>query len=488
MKPFGDLVLNYLKKLHQSHNSWKKQLRFALYVQPIAILIVSFAGLIVTTDLFLHYFIDSQIDQRIQQQFAYLDQKYQNKDDYQIASTNLFEASYLILDKNSSIVFSSNGMNNENSQLQQEEILDYLHQNHSIDTFIKENNNSAQNSDAHLAEIGDDHYFLDIKQYEGQLNGVFISNSTPSEVFTVVSYVRTTPLLRFVILINCVLVFLSFIICLLAGKKYYVTSKQLQQSFEQIEENLLKTGNRQLSLPLQPMDYQEFNHMQETIEKMDQLIADGEERQKLFFQNASHELRTPLMSIQGYAESIRHGYADQPQEAAAIIFDESQKMKTLVNEILLLSKIDSQVGPMTTENLSLTDLIYDISWSLQINSKMRNIQFEHRFDADYIEINANEEYLRTAISNILSNALRYATSKIIISIESSSRPLKLTISNDGEPISDQDLPHIFERFYKGKGGQTGIGLALTKEIIEKHHGKLSVSSTERETSFQLLLP
>ena len=104
MKPFGDLVLNYLKKLHQSHNSWKKQLRFALYVQPIAILIVSFAGLIVTTDLFLHYFIDSQIDQRIQQQFAYLDQKYQNKDDYQIASTNLFEASYLILDKNSSIV------------------------------------------------------------------------------------------------------------------------------------------------------------------------------------------------------------------------------------------------------------------------------------------------------------------------------------------------------------------------------------------------
>lgn len=143
---------------------------------------------------------------------------------------------------------------------------------------------------------------------------------------------------------------------------------------------------------------------------------------------------------------------------------------------------------MTTENLSLTDLIYDITWSLQINSIMKNIQFEHRFDADYIEINANEEYLGTAISNILCNALRYATSKMIISIESSSRPLKLTISNDGEPISDQDLPYIFERFYKGKGGQTGIGLALTKEIIEKHHGKLSVSSTERETSFQLLLP
>ncbi|HEL1557239.1 TPA: sensor histidine kinase [Streptococcus suis] len=143
---------------------------------------------------------------------------------------------------------------------------------------------------------------------------------------------------------------------------------------------------------------------------------------------------------------------------------------------------------MTTENLSLTDLIYDITWSLQINSIMKNIQFEHHFDADYIEINAKEEYLGTAFSNILCNALRYATSKMIISIESSSRSLKLTISNDGEPVSDQDLPHIFERFYKGKGGQTSIGLALTKEIIEKHHGKLSVSSTERETSFQLLLP
>lgn len=488
LRLFGDSVLNYLKKIKQSIGDLQKQLRFALFFQPIAILVMSFFALIVTTNLFLNYFIDSQVDQRIQQQFLYLDQKYSQENGNPIEPTNLFEATYAILDEKSEVVYASNGLDNEYSQVHLKNILGYLKRHKIMESVIKENHNAAQSGDAQLLEVGDDHYFFDVKSYQGQLESYYIKKAASGQAYKVVTYVRTTPLIRFVVLINCVLILLSLIICLLAWRKYFVSSNKLRRSFEQIEDNLIKTGNRQLTLPMEKLDYNEFNLMQSTIEKVDGMIAASEERQKQFFQNASHELRTPLMSIQGYAESIVHELSENPHQAALVIYEESQRMKELVNEILLLSRLDSQLLPLSLETLSLTDLIYDITWALKAESQKRHITFEHNFDNDYVVVNANEDYLKTALSNIMTNALRYAKSRIVIRVDSSIRPIELAITNDGEAIDSRDLPHIFERFYKGKGGQTGIGLALTKEIIEKHFGSVSVTSTEKETTFLVKLP
>ena len=96
--------------------------------------------------------------------------------------------------------------------------------------------------------------------------------------------------------------------------------------------------------------------------------------------------------------------------------------------------------------------------------------------------------MEKAILNILTNALRYAKSQITLSANLSDSFVRLDIENDGPKISDEDLPHIFERFYKGSGGHSGIGLSLTKEIIENMGGEVTVESDETRTRFRLLIP
>ena len=488
LKRFGDSALSYLKKIKEHVRELEKQLHFALFIQPVVALFLSFITLILMTNLFLYYFIDSQVDQRIKQQFLYLDQRYGQQNNYSIEQNNLFQATYLILDKNLNVQYHSNSIDDEAAKDNNESILNLLKNKNMIKQIIKENNNATEKSDAHSFTIEDDHYYLDIKEYQGILKDYYIKASASGEKYTVVTYVRTTPLTHFIIMINCMLILLSLLIGLFTWRRQYLISLNLSRSFEQIENNLIDAGNRQLKLPMKILDYNEFNTMQTTIKQMDGQISESENKQKLFFQNASHELRTPLMSIQGYAESISNNIIDDPKQAADIISAESGKMKKLVNEILLLSKLGNKDSLIEFETISLTDLVYDVTWPFQAQAEKRGIKFTHNFEKSYTEIYANEDYLKTAISNIIMNALRYATSQITISIKVLQNATILSIANDGQAISSEDLPHIFERFYKGKDGQTGIGLAVAKEIIEKHQGDISVKSTEEETQFIILLP
>ncbi|MCD0031129.1 sensor histidine kinase, partial [Streptococcus agalactiae] len=111
----------------------------------------------------------------------------------------------------------------------------------------------------------------------------------------------------------------------------------------------------------------------------------------------------------------------------------------------------------------------------------QKISITYRPDEHEKLLKGNEELIQRAINNILSNALRYAVSHIEISYTNQ----KLTISNDGPAISKEDLPYIFDRFYKGHGGQTGIGLAMTKEIIKQHHGNIIAESDSTSTTFTI---
>ena len=97
-------------------------------------------------------------------------------------------------------------------------------------------------------------------------------------------------------------------------------------------------------------------------------------------------------------------------------------------------------------------------------------------------------YKRQAVLNILTNALRYTKSVIEIICRQDTAGISLIIADDGNGIEPKDLPHIFERFYKGSGGNFGIGLSITQEVIQQHHGTISVDSKPGKTIFQILLP
>jgi len=206
-------------------------------------------------------------------------------------------------------------------------------------------------------------------------------------------------------------------------------------------------------------------------------VERGQERQKKFFENASHELKTPLMSIQGYAEGICNGVIQDEKHAASVILSESDKMTALVEEILCLSRIESGETKLHREKISVSEIVNNCLVSLESVIIKKGIAVETHLSGS--EVLADVANLETAVTNLLSNAVKYGKSKIVILCDDHS----LSIWNDGEMLSKEDASHIFERFYIGKNGSTGIGLALTKEIIERHGWDLRLNNREDGPEF-----
>lgn len=206
----------------------------------------------------------------------------------------------------------------------------------------------------------------------------------------------------------------------------------------------------------------------------------GKEKLRDYFQNASHELKTPIMSIQGYAEGISTNVIKNHINAADIILSESERMNALVQEILLLSKMDSGHADMRRQRLDIREVIYYCISLLEAEAEKKKIEFliDINNDEEYFVL-GNESQLEKAFLNILVNALRYAKHQVKIQLQRNKKWIKTDIIDDGQGIRESDMPHIFERFYKGEsGGQHGIGLAIVKEIILLHKGKIKAVNSK----------
>ena len=191
------------------------------------------------------------------------------------------------------------------------------------------------------------------------------------------------------------------------------------------------------------------------------------ERQQTFFQNASHELKTPLMAIQGYAEGIQAGVMDTGS-AAEVILEESDRMTGLVDELLDISKIDMGRQPLTLSETDIRELLYDSIRAVEPAAAASGITIAPDFPEEPVMVKCDDTQIRRAVTNILTNGLRYARSKLCLTCRPDKRNVIIRIQDDGDGIAEGDLPHIFDRFYMGKSGKSGIGLALTREIIHLH--------------------
>ena len=211
------------------------------------------------------------------------------------------------------------------------------------------------------------------------------------------------------------------------------------------------------------------------------------ERQQTFFQNASHELKTPLMAIQGYAEGIQAGVMDTGS-AAEVILEESDRMTELVEELLDISKIDMGRQPLTLSETDIRELLYDSIRAVEPAAAATGITIAPDFPEEPVMVKCDDTQMRRAVTNILTNGLRYARSKLCLTCRPDKRNVIIRIQDDGDGIAEGDLPHIFERFYMGKSGKSGIGLALTKEIIHLHKGTIRAYNGESGAVFEITLP
>ena len=199
--------------------------------------------------------------------------------------------------------------------------------------------------------------------------------------------------------------------------------------------------------------------------------------QKQFFENTSHELKTPLTSIRGYAEGISTGVITDYPKTGRVIAAQTEKMSALIEEILCMAKLESGSVTLTKENVELSAFLQDCLMPFEGTVLTRNLSVH--LDLHPMTVSADPDKLEHAVSNLLTNALKYARSEIRISCGSG----RVCIENDCEPLTDDALRHLFDRFYTGRDGNTGIGLSIARDLIALHGWKLIAQHTERGIAF-----
>lgn len=228
----------------------------------------------------------------------------------------------------------------------------------------------------------------------------------------------------------------------------------------------------------QPFALQEMEEVRSATNRMSQRLQKAEQVQRDFLQNVSHELRNPLMSIGGYAQGIERGVFSSPQTAAHTILDESKRLTELVNGLLTLSRLENETQAIPLEKLRVLETIqdcFDRANGIALQKKIKLILQPFPFDTC---VTANEELLSQVLDNLLSNAIRYAKSAVTLSVDRSVNIVSICVLDDGDGIAQADLPHVFERCYKGKGGHFGIGLAIAASSAEKMKGSLCAANHE----------
>ncbi|MCT4612644.1 MAG: HAMP domain-containing histidine kinase [Clostridia bacterium] len=221
----------------------------------------------------------------------------------------------------------------------------------------------------------------------------------------------------------------------------------------------------------------EIEILDKTFVNMSDRINVYNKQRKMAFQNASHELKTPLMSIQGYAEAIKDGIVegDELTNSLDIIIKESQRLKGTVDTVILINKLEDNIETFNYEKVDLSNLILDSIAAVGYLAKEKNVDIEFDANVEHIGDYDADKIIRAFI-NILSNGIRYANSKIKIDIFEKENSLEILIKDDGKGIDNPD--RVFERFYKGEDGNTGLGLAITKIIIEGHNGGISAYNSK----------
>jgi signal transduction histidine kinase len=231
-----------------------------------------------------------------------------------------------------------------------------------------------------------------------------------------------------------------------------------------------------------------FNHMASEVEQ-------SQIRLRQFVADVSHELKSPLTSIQGFAQALLDGTADDEEtrfKAASIINGEARRLKRQVDELLELSRMQSGQAPIAMTPLDFNDVITRSVEIYAVQAREKSVELRMHVEPR-LSVTGDADRLEQVFNNLLDNAIKNAPCSSAINITSavSGNCVRVSVSDSGPGISESNLPHVFERFYQVPGVRTGVGLGLTiaKEIVLAHGGTIEVQSRQGEGAcFTVSLP
>ena len=240
----------------------------------------------------------------------------------------------------------------------------------------------------------------------------------------------------------------------------------------------------------------EARALAQSFNRMTAEVLASNNAQRDFLSNVSHDLKTPLTSIQGYAQAITDGAAEDSAEAAQIIYEEAGRLNRMVVELTDLERLSAGKLSMARDRINMAQLVEGVLQSLVVVAEQREIRLDSRLESTPMIIGDGDR-LAQVLMNLISNGLKYtpAGGTVRVTVGRAGAGAMISIRDSGIGIPREELSRVFERFYqvdKARGPQrgTGLGLAIAREIVEAHGGRITVESRGRGkgAEFRVWLP
>jgi len=246
----------------------------------------------------------------------------------------------------------------------------------------------------------------------------------------------------------------------------------------------------------------DFNKMAETLKQAEKMKQEYEENRKELIANISHDLKTPITSINGYIEALVDGVVTSPDKVnnyLRVIYNNTTYMNNLIDDLFLFSKLDMQKLDFNFEKIKISPFMGDLMEEFNFVLKEKGVKFKFQDNlSQELEVNIDGKRIYQVIRNIIGNAMKYGNQQepvIEVKLGNDNSYVNIEVKDNGPGIPEDKLPHIFNRFYRIDSERTkdlmstGLGLAIAKEMVEAHRGKIHVSSIIGEGSnFIIQLP
>lgn len=309
---------------------------------------------------------------------------------------------------------------------------------------------------------------------------IFITGIITVVLITYVSVDLLINLIRLLVILSIVNICIAKII-----------SNKITEPLRYLEKKVRKIANKEWEEPIFLNRGDEFGKLASSFNMMQDSLKKMEIEEEIFLQSVSHDLKTPIMVIHSYSQALadRMYLNDSFDDTVAVIIKEAKNLEKKVEKLLYLNSLDYILERKSEfKKIRLRPMVSNLieRFSLVQNKVAIEVKLED------MPVWGNEEELTVALENILENNMRYARSTIWVKAfqvqQQGREQVAIVLENDGPPIEPEQLNQLFNHFYKGKNGKFGLGLFITKKIIQFHGGEVQAENTYGRVRFTVLLP
>ena len=277
----------------------------------------------------------------------------------------------------------------------------------------------------------------------------------------------------------------------------YILARSQSKPVKQISRAVGKFAAGDLTSRVELYCGGELQELGDSINDMAQALSELEDSRRSFVANVSHELRSPLTSMHGYVQGMLDGTIppEEHERYLAVVDDETRRLKVLVNDLLNLSRIESGKFPMKKQPYDICEQVRRILIGFERRLDQRCEDVQVNMPENQTMVNADSDRISQVLFNLIDNALKFMPENggvLRLEVVPAGEKVKVTVADNGSGISHEDLPHVFERFYKAdkahtSGNGTGLGLAIAKSIMDQHGERIVVRSGSEGTVFDFWL-